>query len=184
MTTMSEQADTLTQSELFAPHVLSPSIFFLPAWTETRRDIASAILTRLRAQSLARGEIVTETLPDGAILTVHVRADGGEFYSTVGGSKFRTPLGGVIDPHFGKRWRCEAWNFGSGIAIVRPHLNDVCSECYGLGGDVRLVAGEWADCDCPACDGTGALRGSASYNARMARIEAMRRRAAQVDLPV
>lgn len=148
----------------------------LPAWTETRRDIAAAILARVRAWSRARAEIITTTLPDGAILTMRVAPDGGEFYSTVGGS--------VVDAHFGKYWRREAWNTTSGISVVLPHLNDVCSECCGFGGDVRLVAGEWTDCDCPACDGTGARRGSEAYNARMARIAAMRRKAANELLPV
>lgn len=150
----------------------------LPAWTETRRniDIAIAILARLRAWSRTHATAAAMTLPDGAILTVHVAPDGGEFYSTIGGS--------AVDAPQAKYWRREAWNFDGGVAIVLPHLNDVCCECYGFCGDVRLVAGEWTDCDCPACDGTGARRGSEAYNARMARIAAMRRKAANELLPV
>lgn len=148
-------------------HATFDSAYLLPAWSQTRYDITNAILARLRARSRAQGEHAAATLPDGAILLVHAH-EGSEFYSTIGGR--------AIDARQGKHWRREAWNLDSGVSIVLSHLDDVCGECCGFGGDVGLYAGEWADCDCPACDGTGARRGSEAYQARLARINTMRRK--------
>lgn len=145
----------------------------LPAWTQTRRDLANDILSRVSAWSKTNATAGATTLADGAILTVWIEPNG-EFYETVGG-KFTD----------GKRWRMEARNRDSALSLILPHIDDICPDCMGLGGSMKNVAGDWEEWDCPRCGGLGVLPGSEAYRARRARIDAMREKARKsaADLP-
>lgn len=130
----------------------------LSTWTQTRMEIAAEVLARCWSWSKRHAGPGTATLADGAVLSVWVGPDGSEFYETIGG-RFTD----------GKRWRMEARNRQSALCLILPHLDEVCSLCGGTG-----LAQE--EVDCPACDGLGVRPGSEAYQARLARINAMRRK--------